>query len=415
MKYPFKSACLLRTVGPLVGVYFIWLMCQSDLGFSQSRLETGYLASRVEGVVLSRSPVAVQWSQVKNNQFLPVNYLLQVSVSGSLKLQLANRPLEGGGKPAPVKANASEIVLTSPMVIRLDPKMLKAVEFSKNFIEHDVPEFEKKEAQESQSLFADAWNRTTNFLGAKKEKNDEKTSSEKFSSALTLSEPGDFSFHRLEKDTVDIELGWIDQNKSQNKSYKIYAWKKGEKKSTAVGSSSATSYTMTLSEPGEYQVQVESSDGKLVSKPVTIYVDYDDLNSKQKNTASSAAENLVKLIEPRDGQTFINFATNTPVRFSWRFLSDHQEPLQLVIMQGNSIVYQEKIVESLSTSIELSPGKYTWHFARIAASFHSSAVGKDVSEAASLEVRQTTSNSLWSVVKLNLSGNEKSTFFISEW
>ena len=373
----------------------------------------GYRAAKVEGLILSRSPVGTSWRQIKSGQTIWLNHLLQISDRSSLTLQPVKIDSRGTVKVITEANGVNQFRLSTPMVIRISKSMFKQVDFSRNFVEKEFAEAQSRESDGGQGFFADAWQRTADFMGAKpKELSKEELA--KMNGDLAISSGLQGSFFSLEKNTAEIAISWLDKSGANGKAYKIYVWKKGEKKGAAVGSSSTTSFNLNLTDPGEYNVQVEAADGKLATKPVKFYVDYEDVTPAGKEAMVSSSENLVKLIYPKSSQVFLDVAPKTWIRFSWRPYSGFDQPLTLTILKNNRIFSQENVTGLLSKSLELPIGQYKWFLSKPSGRFSGSQM-EATSEMITFEVRAAKPQDLMSIVRLNLGIEGNTSIVVSEW
>lgn len=406
--------------------YFFALMLalffMMPTAFAQSGDVTGYKATKVEGDVFSRSPLATSWRPVKVGQVIGLNHLLQVTESSSVTLQQiqAKSSTERSSDQskdqkdqASQSRNSKQVKLATPMVVRLSSKMFKEIEFSKNFIEKEFQKATQEEAAAAQSFFADAWSRTVDFMATQPD-SPSKEELAKITGELSVSSGLQGSFFPIEQKTSEVKVTWSDKNSARSGGYKIFVWKKGEKKGEAVGSSSSGSYSINLTDPGEYNVQIETADGKVATKPVQFYVDYEDLPASSGEAVVSRTEESVKLIDPKPSQVFIDSAPKTWIRFSWRLFSESQEPLMLSVTLNGRLVQQENVSGLLSKSLELSPGSYKWFLSRPSARLASSRP-EAVSEILTFEVRAAKRQDVMSVVKNHLNVDQNTSITISEW
>lgn len=390
--------------------------------FTQSGELAGYRATKIEGEVFSRSPLATGWRPVRAGQMIGLNHLLQVTEASSVTLQqiqAKSSTEQSADQGADQKdrsnqsGNSKQVKLATPMVVRLSSKMFKEIEFSKNFIEKEFQKATQEEAAAAQSFFADAWSRTVDFLATQPDA-PSKEELAKITGDLSVASGLQGSFFPIEQKTSEVKVSWSDKNSARSGGYKIFVWKKGEKKGEAVGSSSSGSYNINLTDPGEYNVQIETADGKVATKPVQFYVDYEDLPPSSGEAVVSRTEESVKLIDPKPSQVFIDSAPKTWIRFSWRLFSESQEPLMLSVTLNGRLVQQENVSGLLSKSLELSPGSYKWFLSRPSARLTSTGP-EAVSEILTFEVRAAKRQDVMSVVKNHLNVDQNTSITISEW
>jgi hypothetical protein len=291
--------------------------------------------------------------------------------------------------------------------------MLKEIEFSKNFVEREFKKAAQEDAREASSYFSDAWNRTMDFMSTQPDV-PSKEELAKITGELAISSGLQGSFFPLEQKTSEVNVSWSDKTSARTTDYKIFVWKKGEKKGKPVGSSTSRSFNLTLTEPGEYNVQIETADGKVATKPVQFYVDYEDLPTSSSEAVVSQTEESVKLIDPTPSHVFIDVLPKTWIRFSWRLFTESQGPLMLSVILNGRTVHQENVSGLLSKSLELSPGSYKWFLSRPSARLSSSRP-EAISEVLAFEIRSGKRQDFMSIVKNNLNVDQNTSITILEW
>lgn len=404
---------------PMLGIAalagFLFLAISSELEAKQidgSPGDFGYVVRNVKGEVVARDSLAGGWRSVKVNQFLHDQTLLQVGEASAITLQRSSRSNKREIKP--VLGLGSELKLATPMVARLGEGLIRPIKFSKNFIQNEFQDELNKERIEDNKVFSESWKRTVDFMTFKMNRPKDDSKDPRISGQLDVMFPGHSPFFELEKGSIDIDISWVDQRKNKSSSYRIYAWKKGEEKGPPVGISSSLGFTLSINETGDYLVQVETGDGKVLSRPLDLYVSDDSTKTQLKDGVESSAEELVKLLAPSDSQIFSDPVGVVPIRFVWRYLVNTDTPLVLTIRRGQVIVHQESIQGNLSTAVVLPVGVYYWQVKKRSKSV-SGTDGSDVSEEYKFTVRQSQPADAISAAKDALKSKSKLTIFVSDW
>lgn len=404
---------------PMLGIaaraWLVFIALSSDLEAKQisgSLGDFGYVVRNVSGDVVARDSLAGGWRGVKVNQFLHDQTLLQVGDASSITLQRSSR--SGKREIKPVSGLGSELHLATPMVARLGEGLVRPIKFSKNFIQNEFQDELAKERMEDNKVFSESWKRTVDFMTFKMNRPKDDSKDPRISGQLDVTFPGQSPFFELEKGSIDIDISWVDRRKNKSSSYRVYAWKKGDEKGAPVGVSSSKGFTLSINEPGDYLIQVETGDGKLLSKPIDLYVSDDSTKKQLKDGVESSAEELVKLLAPSDSHIFSDSGGVVPIRFVWRFLVNTDSPLVLVIRRGEEVVHQESIEDNLSTAVALPAGVYYWQVKKRSKSM-SGSDSSAVSEEYKFTVQKSQPKDTISAARNALNSKSKLTIFISDW
>ncbi len=348
-----------------------------------------YEVSKASGILLFRQSASPKWKPLKKGRKLFEGDLVQVAKGARLQLAKIREEAPADARTKTGLAR-STIVVASPTIFRVGPRMMRSLELSQFFVK-DMPS-KSAAAGQDKSLsyhFDEAWKKLSivfsgksDIAGKKGEVDFALLDDSNVSVAITARKlrilaPADKSIFQSMLLPLEVKLTWTEaQEKSPE--YKIFVWEPFQTKpETPTASTRETFHTVQLPSYGSFYIQIATADDEWISSTHILHVISPEsanglaLNLRDPNQPTLAATKLdaapVELSFPPEGLQVHTKGKQTPVVFAWT----HQQDLMIPKRIGT---YSELVIENqkgkklLHTSVSgteatilLKPGSYRWY------------------------------------------------------
>jgi hypothetical protein len=324
------------------------------------------------GAVLSRSPAAAKWHQIKTGDTVLEGDIVQVSVGATVSIRaVANRRVAG------LQAESAIATIRTPTIFRVGADMQRKIRLSQFFLSQ-APNLPKEKAKVTPGslLFLDeAFERLSLVLNrypaqpevaatelAKLEKKGMDLALK--SKPLRILSPKSNTIIMAYQLPIEQRIVWTPA-KREAAVYKIYAWQIHDQKGEPRAITKNTSYTLNFEKSGSYYVQVMTTDGDWQSVAHAIHVvpsEFLSHNSKIE-TPTGADQPLVYEID-YPPVTFTQYTAEgkTTLDFIWRRVDPKLKGPDTLIL--TKVGGKPKRIPAMVTGIEnikLEPGVYNWY------------------------------------------------------
>lgn len=320
-----------------------------------------YEVTAFKGSIAVKSPMDTQWRKLKGKT-IPLGSLLRTDPGARIELGLRS-DLNGDSDPM------KKIRIIQPMITRLDEDLIRRMQTKpyplRAIWEHGAEA--QKEIKDSPLLsFASSFFRSiitldkTPELPPLVEKNPEKEAVQIGAQFLpiTVLSPADNAMFFLSGKAVRIPLIWNPPQDGLR--YRIFVWSADGVRGAPLLTQREAWYSLSLSKPGRYKVQIEDETHRYRSSALNLSVERDLTPGSSADAPSGAPLRLeypqerALVLLPRNDQSYAQ-------RFSWAETSPlaKKERYRLSVLKDGKITSQ-KTTRLSTMTLALGPGDYSW-------------------------------------------------------
>lgn len=369
---------------PILAAAAIFGSAQSSFVSADPGFREIYEVKAAAGQVLTRTPNGSHWQALKLGDRIPEGQLIQVAPSARLVL---NKIIQSGKDVGGLAAHDASLIISSPLLGRVGPDLLKTVSLSQHFIKELPNLVADKEAVNSPPQFWDeAWQRLALLLsrqGAPKATLAAlgMTELEKQGVALAVSSkrlrilaPAADSIIVADTLPIELRIAWSDADEDEP-NYQIFIWPRTAERGTIPFALSPVShYSATLPARGSFFIQVVTRDGRWQSIPQLLHVsprealDVERLAEKivlNEIDAKSDAK-LIDMDFPPEAYTYGSRGNVGKLSFYWHGVRDGNltaTSTETLVIQSESDGVAEVRIDSVVRRIDdvvLPSGDYRW-------------------------------------------------------
>ena len=384
----------------------------------------GFIATKVEGHVVTRTANGAQWLPVKKNSFIADYQILQITSDGHIELARAEWNPVTRAKTR-LSGDLTGVSITAPAIIRTGPELLRKIQLSRYFIE-DLPAASKEALKEPPKLMLeDAWRRvsaiimkTVPIAGNLLKMPGNETQMTGGAGLIKLLVPTDGSYYSREEFPSELNVVWVPRAAVETKkqSYKVYLWAQGAERGEPAAMTSSESYRLKVPRPGDFLVQVETNDGSAQSRPHHIYLTAPSQMKNLGEPGDLSNSFAAKLHGPKMGQIIVSPSKSIPVRFSWTLFTPSDQDLILIIKKGEQEIVKRPMGDRLSYNYVLEPGDYSWQLVwKLPGAKFDHGVYREASNINAFRIESENVASLTQTIDSKLKANQNAMLFVDHW
>lgn len=334
----------------------------------------------VLGRVLFRRAFDVQWRPVRVGNKLPVGALVRLDEDARLTLGFFRNKAFAG-----LSSNEWELTFSRPGVERLSDEALRSVRASVRFSTAEPPKRVPPDAKLDVKVlkehlnagrFSAAWDAVLTLQKRSGGFQDVLASLKLISGLssgvelrrkeppLILQSPEPASFVAISQGSASIPVAWDGSGELSSQSYRIWLWRADEIRTAPLMETKLLSYVATVRRPGEYAVQVETSDGRRQSpiRLIKVGASIADAYAGEGQRSLSFPVHPFHLESPPAGFTWLT--NKNQVRIDFVVLAERDTDIFDLIIEpapGEVGGAAMEMPGSRVVTASLRPGRYTWY------------------------------------------------------